>query len=54
MKTFWNFQGGLSQLSEWQPNSWIQVTCPTEDDQHELEKQFGIPDYFITDISDTD
>ena len=54
MKTFWNTQGGLSQLQEWQPNSWIQVTCPTEEDQHELEEQFGIPDYFITDISDTD
>ena len=54
MKTYWNFQGGLTQLSEWQPNSWIQVTCPTEEDQHHLEKQFGIPDYFITDISDTD
>ena len=54
MKTFWNTQGGLTQLSNWQPNSWIQVTCPTEDDQHQLEKQFGIPDYFITDISDTD
>ena len=54
MKTYWNTQGGLSQLQEWQPNSWIQVTCPTEDDQHELEERFGIPDYFITDISDTD
>ena len=54
MKTFWNTTGGLSQLSEWQPNCWIQVTCPTEEDQHQLEEQFGIPDYFITDISDTD
>ena len=54
MKTYWNTQGGLSQLQEWQPNCWIQVTCPTEDDQRELENQFGIPDYFISDISDTD
>ena len=54
MKTYWNTQEGLSQLTEWQPNCWIQVTCPTEDDQRELEKQFGIPDYFISDISDTD
>ena len=54
MKTYWNTQGGLSQLQEWQPNSWIQVTCPTEDDQRELEDKFGIPDYFISDISDTD
>ena len=54
MKTFWNTQGGLSQLTEWQPNFWIQVTCPTEEDQHELEEKFNIPDYFMSDISDTD
>ena len=54
MKTFWNTQGGLAQLPEWQPNCWIQVTCPTEDDQHELEEKFNIPDYFMSDISDTD
>ena len=54
MKTFWNTQGGLSQLTEWQPNCWIQVTCPTEDDQRELEERFNIPDYFMSDISDTD
>jgi magnesium transporter len=54
MKTFWNTQGGLTQLSEWQPNCWIQVTCPTEEDQRELEEKFNIPDYFMSDISDTD
>ena len=54
MKTFWNTQGGLSQLTEWRPNCWIQVTCPTEDDQRELEEKFNIPDYFMSDISDTD
>ena len=54
MKTYWNTQGGLTQLTEWQPNCWIQVTCPTEEDQHELEEKFNIPDYFMSDISDTD
>ena len=54
MKTFWNTQGGLTQISDWQPNCWIQVTCPTEDDQRELEEKFHIPDYFMSDISDTD
>ena len=54
MKTFWNTQGGLTQLPEWQPNCWIQVTCPTEEDQRELEEKFNIPDYFMSDISDTD
>ena len=54
MKTFWNTQGGLTQLSEWQPNCWIQVTCPTEEDQQMLEEEYKIPDYFLSDISDTD
>jgi magnesium transporter len=54
MKTFRNTQGGLSQLNEWQPNCWIQVTCPSEEDQQYLEEKFQIPDYFLSDISDTD
>jgi magnesium transporter len=54
MKTFWNTQGGLSQYNEWQPNCWIQVTCPSEEDQQYLEEKFQIPDYFLSDISDTD
>ena len=54
MKTFWNTQGGLSQMNEWQPNCWIQVTCPTEEDQQLLEEEYKIPDYFLSDISDTD
>ena len=54
MKTFWNTNGGLKQIPEWQPNCWIQVTCPTEEDQDQLEKTYNIPDYFLSDISDAD
>ena len=54
MRTYWNTNGKLSHLTEWQPNCWIQVTCPTEDDQRMLEEKFNIPDYFLSDISDTD
>ena len=54
MKTFWNYTGGLTTINEWQPNCWIQVTCPTDEDQRELEEKFNIPDYFLSDISDTD
>ncbi len=54
MKTFWNTNHGLAQLKEWQPNCWIQVTCPTEEDSQLLEDQYHIPDYFLSDISDTD
>ena len=54
MRTYWNTNGKLSHLTEWQPNCWIQVTCPTEDDQRMLEEKFNIPDYFLSDIIDTD
>ena len=33
MKTYWNIDKTLSPLNEWQPNCWIQVTCPTDEDQ---------------------
>ena len=54
MKTFWNIEKNLTVLNEWQPNRWIQVTCPTDEDQRLLEEEFKIPDYFLSDISDTD
>ena len=54
MKTYWNTNGSLNAIPEWQPNCWIQVTCPTEEDQQELEETYKIPDYFLSDISDTE
>ena len=54
MKTYWNTNGGLTTLKEWEPNCWIQVTCPTDEDRQYLEETYNIPDYFMSDISDTD
>ena len=54
MRTYWNTNKGLRALTEWEPNCWIQVTCPTDEDRQMLEEKFQIPDYFISDISDTD
>jgi magnesium transporter len=54
MITYWNFNQGLTPLKEWQPNCWIQVTCPTDENRMYLENEYKIPDYFLTDISDTD
>ncbi|MDR0185878.1 magnesium transporter CorA family protein [Prevotella brunnea] len=54
MKTYWNISGPLTTIKEWQSNCWIQVTCPTEQEQQELEETYDIPDYFLSDISDTD
>ena len=54
MRTYWNIDKQLKTIPEWQPNCWIQVTCLTDDDQRELEEKYNIPDYFLSDISDTD
>ncbi len=54
MRTFWNTKNGLQAIDEWQPNCWVQVTCPTQEDTRFLEDTLGIPDYYISDIADTD
>ena len=54
MRTYWNTTNGLCTIDEWQPNCWVQVTCPTQDDSTFLEQTLGIPDYFLNDIADTD
>jgi len=54
MRTYWNTQHGLRTLEQWQPNCWVQVTCPTADDVDYLQKELGIPDYFLDDIADTE
>ena len=54
MRNYWNIEKNLNAIKEWQPNCWIQVTCPTDEEQEYLQDTFHIPDYFLSDISDTD
>lgn len=54
MKTYWNTDHQLKKIDQWQPNCWIQVTCPTDEDRRNLEETYNIPDYFLSDISDND
>ena len=54
MQTFWNFNGNISQIEEWKPGCWVQVTCPTAQEKLDLESQFGVPDSFVKDIADTE
>lgn len=54
MRTFWNTSHGLRTIENWQPNCWVQVTCPTQEDIDFLETELGVPDYYISDIADTD
>ena len=50
MQTYWNTTNGLRTIDKWEPNCWVQVTCPTQEDIDFLEKKLGIPDYYISDI----
>ena len=54
MRTYWNTTNGLRTIKEWQPGCWVQVTCPTEEDKNFLEETLKIPDYYVSDIADTD
>lgn len=54
MRSFWNFKGGLNQIDEWKVGCFINVTCPVEDDVKYLQDELGMPDYFLTDVADTD
>ena len=54
MRTFWNINRTLRTLNEWQPNCWIQITCPTEEDENYLVNELKVPDYFLDDVRDKD
>lgn len=54
MRTYWNIDHTLRTLDEWEPNCWVQVTCPTPDDEDFLYNTLKIPDYFLDDIRDKD
>ncbi len=54
MLTFWNTNRGLRTIEQWEPNCWVQVTCPSQDDVNFLQNTLHVPDYYISDIADTD
>ena len=54
MQTYWKTTNGLRTIDKWEPNCWVQVTCPTQEDVNFLENELKIPDYYISDIADTD
>lgn len=54
MRTFWNYNHTLRMTPEWESNCWVQVTCPTHEDNTFLINKLGVPDYFLDDILDKD
>lgn len=54
MRTFWNINNGLRTQEEWTPNCWVQITCPSAEDEEFLFNELEIPTYFLDDIRDKD
>lgn len=54
MRTFWRSNSGLKRIDVWEPNCWVNITCPDTNDINYLLKELQVPDYFISDIEDTD
>lgn len=54
MRIFWDYNHHLQATAAPTDESWVQVTCPTTDDENFLMKQLGVPDYFLDDIRDKD
>ncbi|MBQ0158073.1 MAG: magnesium transporter CorA family protein [Bacteroidales bacterium] len=54
MRTYWNTNQMLATLDAWEPNCWVQVTCPTPEDESFLVDELHVPDYFLDDIRDKD
>ena len=54
MRTFLMGKVGFVEEKVWEPNCWINVVSPTQDDLRYLIDEMGIPEAFIDDVEDVD
>lgn len=54
MRAFYKNNNGLVPVSEWIPNCWINVECPTEAEKKYVLDELQIPEAFYNDIEDID
>lgn len=54
MKTFLKNGKGLVKSNKWEPNCWVSVEEPTEEDKKYLLNELHIPEAFYNDIEDID
>ena len=54
MKAFYKNNNGLISIKDWQPNCWINIENPTEDEKRYLFDELQIPQAFFNDINDID
>lgn len=54
MRAFYKNNNGLVVSSEWTPNCWINVECPTNEEKKYVLDELQIPEAFYNDIEDID
>lgn len=54
MRQYLQLSQGLPVLEEYQPDCWVSVEMPNEDDLNFLEQDLRIPPEFLSDIADVD
>ena len=54
MRSFLYCEAGFVEKTNWLPNCWVNVECPTPEDIQYLLNQFHVPESFLSDIADTD
>lgn len=54
MKAFYKNDNGLISINDWQPNCWINIENPTDDEKNYLFNELQIPQTFFNDINDID
>jgi magnesium transporter len=54
MKSFLINGQGLIKCDKWEPNCWVNIERPTEDDKKYLLTELNIPEAFYNDIEDID
>ena len=54
MRKYLYFENGFIEKPEWQPNCWVNIECPDDDDFQFLTQKLQVPESFLDDIADTD
>ncbi len=54
MRKYLYSESGFMEKPEWEPNCWVNVECPDNDDFRFLTQQLCVPEPFLEDIADTD
>lgn len=54
MRKFYTSENGYVEKPEWEPECWINVECPDEEDFIFLRSELGIPESFLESAADMD